>query len=85
MSEKEAEKIRMEQRKRYNLLVTAGARAAYMDAADKIKLPVGVTGEDLLARFVKNRVDEYMKKELDIPFDEYIESVLLEKFGPKTK
>ena len=81
MSKEEEEQRKMEQRKRYNLLVTAGARAAYMDCAGKIELPTGVEGEDKLARFVKNRVDAYMKENIDISFDEYIEGHLEQQFG----
>ena len=68
---------------RDNLLVTAGARAAYMDSEGCINLPGGVEGEDILAEFIKDMVDCYINLESDTlgPFDLYIEKALLAKFG----
>lgn len=68
---------------RDNLLVTAGARAAYMDSKDDIELPGGVEGEDILAEFITDMVDCYINLDSDIlgPFDTYIETVLFNKFG----
>lgn len=64
---------------RDNLLVTAGARAAYMDCSELIDLPGGVTGEEELAIFLTIAVDHYIEasKEKDINFDEFIEQVLV--------
>ena len=66
---------------RDNLLVTMGARAAYMHYAGSINLPSGYRGEDRLAAFVTETVDRYIDDDLDIPFDEYIETALIEVFG----
>lgn len=68
---------------RDNLLVTAGARAAYMDSKGCIDLPGGVEGEDILADFIAEAVDRYIA---NIPygvgpFDIYIETGLSRKFG----
>lgn len=70
---------------RDNLLVTAGARAAYMDSEGCIDLPGGVEGEDILAGFIADMVDQYLYANaiaIDVePFDLYIEKALLAKFG----
>lgn len=68
---------------RDNLLVTAGARAIYMETNGDIVLPGGVTGEDELAEFIAEAVDRYIA---NIPygvgpFDIYIETGLSRKFG----
>lgn len=66
---------------RDNLLVTMGARAAYMECRGTIHLPCGPMGEDCLAWFVAKTVDRYIDENLDIPFDEYIEAALIEEFS----
>ena len=69
---------------RDNLLVTAGARAAYMDDANVISLPSGVAGEDELALFLSKVVDQYINYQrfFDEPnFDGFIEKSLQEKYG----
>ena len=66
---------------RDNLLVTAGARAAYMDSEGCIDLPGGVEGEDILAGFIADMVDCYIDGGFDEPFDTYIEESLIIKFG----
>ena len=66
---------------RDNLLVTAGARAAYMDCKSSIDIPGGLEGEDELANFVTTAVDTYLENGDDTPFDEYIESKLMAKYG----
>lgn len=66
---------------RDNLLVTAGARAAYMDMHGTIDLPGGLEGEDKLAEFIVDAVRAYGKIPDDIPFDEFIEIELLNEFG----
>lgn len=66
---------------RDNLLVTAGARAAYMDCKGAIDIPGGLEEEDELANFVTTVVDTYIENGDDTPFDEYIESKLAEKWG----
>lgn len=72
---------------RDNLLVTAGARAAYMDAAGHIDLPGGSAGEDVLAEFVAESVDNYIAalksgdSIADWGFDHFIETTLINTFG----
>lgn len=66
---------------RDNLLVTAGARAAYMECSRVIDLPSGVDGEEILAEFVTGVVDKYIDERINNPFDEYIENALKERFG----
>ena len=66
---------------RDNMLVTMGARAAYMDHAGVIDIPSGVDGEDQLSNFVVTTVKEYISSKTDIPFDEYIEMVLTDEYG----
>lgn len=61
---------------RDNLLITAGLRAAYMDARYDINLP----GEDDLSRRVVELVDRYIEEKIDISFDEYIETFLLQTY-----
>ena len=65
---------------RDNLLVTAGVRAAYMECSRMIDLPAGSVGEDALAGFVTEAVDKYIEEPIDIPFDEYIESALMDEY-----
>ena len=65
---------------RDNLLVTAGARAAYMECSRMIDLPAGSVGEDILAAFVTKTVDKYIDEQIDISFDEYIESALTKEY-----
>lgn len=71
---------------RDNLLVTAGARAAYMDGmTETISLPGGIEGEDVLAEFIVDMVDQYLYANAIAigvePFDIYIEKALINKFG----
>lgn len=66
---------------RDNLLVTMGARAAYMECKKLITLPGGSVGEDILAEFVSYVVDAYrVDEDTDLSFDEYIETALLKQF-----
>ena len=65
---------------RDNLLVTAGVRAAYMECSRLIDLPAGSVGEDALAGFVTEAVDKCIEEPIDIPFDEYIESALMDEY-----
>lgn len=70
---------------RDNLLVTMGARAAYMHDKGDIKLPEGVEGEKDLADFVVGTVTAYMaysKLHIGVNFDEFIEKSLMGKYGP---
>lgn len=69
---------------RDDLLVTAGARAAYMEDQGCIELPSGVDGEAKLATFVSNTVNHYLYQECwDVNYDEYIETALMKEYGPK--
>lgn len=68
---------------RDNLLVTAGARAAYMHCAGRIELPRGVDGEAKIALFISAVVDRYTIFDRDENFDEYIERALRDKYGRK--
>lgn len=62
-----------------NLLVTAARRAAYMEDQNLIFLPVGEQGEEEVAEFCYNLVNNYQVSD-DVSFDEYIEKRLLEKY-----
>ena len=70
---------------RDNLLVTTGCRAGEMHNSGRIILPDGSYGEDILAEVVARTVDEYIKfnskDELDVGFDEFIETSLIYEFG----
>ena len=68
---------------RDNLLVTAGARAAYMECLGLINIPKGLDGEDELARYISNAVDDYMGFGFDCNFDEYIETLLSRAYSNK--
>ena len=65
---------------RDNLLITAGSRAAYMDAFHVINLPYGVDGEDEVTNFIAKVVDEYIEKDIDESFDIFIEERLIARF-----
>ena len=65
---------------RDNLLVTAGARAAYMNCSDKIDIPEGIEEEFKLAEFLTKIVDYYLRDDCG-NFDLYLETKLIEKYG----
>lgn len=67
---------------RENMLVTAGARAAYMHDANLIKLSGGVKGEDELANFLICVVDEYLDGDHG-SFDIWVEDALTRAYGEK--
>ena len=72
---------------RNNLLVTMGARAAYMECLGLIELPSGEKGEKELTDFVVETVDIFIAQSFftyDLNFDSFIEERLLNKYGPKT-
>jgi hypothetical protein len=48
-----------------------------------IKLPEGIEGEADMALLVAKIVDAYISINDDINFDEYIETVLMDKYGRK--
>lgn len=68
---------------RYHMLVLSGVWAATLQHMGTIELPSGEEGHDVLSRFVKNRVNKYIDKEINVEFNEYIEAALIEKFGTK--
>lgn len=68
-----------------HLLVTLGCRAGVMDMRGDIDLPIGTYGEDDLAEFAARTVDDYMTTDGDTPFDEYIETALLAKYGKENR
>ena len=65
---------------RDNMLVIAGARAAYMDDMGDIDIPEGLVGEDEYSSYIIKIVDSYYNSE-DVNFDEYIKEALISKFG----
>lgn len=65
-----------------DLLITAGKTAAYMECSRVINLPYR-TEEDELIGFITGAVSEYIREEIDIPFNYYIESKLLKEYGIK--
>lgn len=65
---------------RDDLLVTAGARAAYMHDKGLIDLPAGVDGEHKLADHITQLVDTYLVL-TDINFDLYIEYELKKEYS----
>lgn len=67
---------------RDNLLVTAGARAAYMHDKSAIDLPAGLKGEDELARFIIRVIDDYLASD-NGNFDIWIETALMHAYGKK--
>jgi hypothetical protein len=68
---------------RDDLLVTAGARAAYMHQAGKIELPEFVEGERELANFIAHIVDYWLVNERD-NFDLFLEEQLQKEYGNGT-
>lgn len=66
---------------RDNLLVTAGTRLAYMHANNTIVVPSGVYGEDEIAEFITDVVDEYIEENIDRSFDLYIEECIMVRYG----
>ena len=65
---------------RDNLLVIAGARAAYMNYSDKIDIPEGIEEEFKLSEFLTKVVDDYLRFDWE-NFDLYLETKLIEKYG----
>lgn len=68
---------------RDNLLVTAGARAAYINCSNKIDIPDGIEGEFKLSEFLTKVVDDYIRLDCG-NFDLYLETKLTEKYGGNT-
>ena len=65
---------------RDNLLVMAGARAAYMNCNDKIDIPAGIEEEFKSSEFLTKVVDDYLRFDWE-NFDLYLETKLIEKYG----
>lgn len=65
---------------RDNLLITAGSRAAYMDAFRAIELPYGVDGEDEIAEVIVKLVNEYLNDNIDESFNVFIKRALLKRY-----
>lgn len=65
---------------RDSLLITAGARAAYMDIRGDINIPGGLDGEDNLSKVIVDAVRTYLKLPYEVPFDFFIEGELYEAF-----
>lgn len=68
---------------REDLLVIAGARAAYMHDANVIDIPEGLVGEQKLACDIRRMVNNYLAGDDDINFDLYIETALANNYGTK--
>ena len=66
---------------RYHLLVIGGVVSHELMMLGRIDIPKTDFHWYVLTKFIKNRVDDYMKKEIDIPFDEYITNALTNRFG----
>ena len=67
---------------RDNLLVTAGARVAYMHDKGIIDIPSGLKGEDEIARFITHLVDEYLES-YNGNFDIWLEEAIMKGYGVK--
>ena len=68
---------------REELLVIAGARAAYMHDANVINIPEGLQGEHKLACDIRRMVNNYLAGDDNISFDLYIETALANSYGDK--
>lgn len=66
---------------RDNMLTTAGAIAGYLHATDVIDIPAGAPGENIMAAYITNIVNNYNKLDYDISFEEHIKSLLIHAFG----
>ena len=66
---------------RDNLLITAGSRAGFMNAAGFIDIPPGIDAEDELAEYILDIVHEYASADQPESFDEFIERKILIKYG----
>lgn len=67
---------------RDNLLVTAGARVAYMHDKGIIDIPSGLKGEDEIACFIARLVDEYLESDAG-NFDIWLEEAIMKGYGVK--
>lgn len=65
---------------RDNLLVTSGARVAYMNTMNHISIPDGIDGEHEVAMFISKVVDSYLCLDHEMNFDEFIEEAIQKKY-----
>ena len=64
------------------MLVTMGARAAYMECAGVIRLPAGLEGEEELGDFCCCAIQEYLDiGQYSMNFDLFIETELKREYG----
>lgn len=66
-----------------NLFVTFGCRAGEMNQLNEIDLPGDCDGEDELAILAEDVIEEWTQQDYGIPYDEFIETKLIERFPPK--
>ena len=69
--------------KENNLYVTFGCRAGEMNQLNEIDLPGDCDSEDELAILAEDVIGEWTRKDYGIPYDEFIETKLIERFPPK--
>lgn len=63
------------------LLVEIGVKAGYMEHTGRIKLPDGISGKKKLEKFITEKVNNYINKDIDECFDLYIENELEKEYG----
>ena len=68
---------------RYHLLVLGGMWASSLQIKGDIEIPQTDEQWSGLTKFIKNRVDTFIKKDIDISFSEYIQEALLSKYQTK--
>ena len=66
-----------------NLIATMALRAGQMEGLGLIALPSGVEGEDLIADFCVDKVEEFQLYHFEEPFDIFIETELQKRFAPE--
>lgn len=73
--------LREQNSNRDNMLVTAGSITGRMDNDGVINAPIGGEGDDRVTVYITNVVNNYIKTKNNMPFDEYIETLLTCMFG----
>lgn len=73
----------MSKKHRYHYLVLGGGWMSTLQINGDIKMPRSDDEQDTQIKFVKHRVDDYMKNNIDISFDTYIKTALINRFGTK--
>ena len=66
---------------RDNMLVIAGVIAGYFDANSTISLPSGTDAEDAVATYITNITNNYREDYYNVPFRDYVTSLLIRAFG----